>query len=124
MVTLEISQEVSEAQTNPTSKLDSPLILNRSLKTTVVSRHGQSILLGGIISDTQSESENKVPFLGDIPILGYLFKTETMGRNKTEVIMLVTPRIITTEEDIDSVRREIIGKMNLLDEGQTGKFRK
>ena len=77
MVTLEISQELSEAQTNSTSKLDSPLILDRSVQTTVVSRHGQSILLGGIISDTQSDSENKVPFLGDIPILGYLFKSKT-----------------------------------------------
>ncbi len=124
MVTLEIAQEMSEAQTNPTSKLDSPLILDRSLQTTVVSRHGQSILLGGIISDTKSESINKVPFLGDIPILGYLFKTKTTSRTKIEVLMLVTPRIIYSEEDIDAVRREIIGGMNLLDKRQTGGFEK
>jgi len=124
MVTLEISQEMSEAQTNPTSNLDSPLILDRSIQTTVVSKHGQSILLGGIISDTLSEGENKVPFLGDIPILGYLFKTKTKSRVRSEVIMLVTPRIIHNEEDIDAVRREILGRMNLLDEGQTGRYAK
>ena len=58
MVTLEIQQEMSEAQTNTISTVDSPLILDRSIKTKVVSKHGQSILLGGIISDTV----NKVPF--------------------------------------------------------------
>jgi len=122
MVTLEIAQEVSEAQTNPTSNLDSPLILDRSLQTTVVSKHGQSILLGGIISDTLSEGENKVPFLGDIPILGFFFKTTTKSRVRSEVIMLVTPRIIQNEEDIDTVRREILGRMNLLGEDQTGRY--
>jgi general secretion pathway protein D len=78
--------------------------------------------MGGIISDTRSETVNKVPFLGDIPILGYFFKTKTTSRTKSEVIMLVTPRIIYSEEDIDAVRREIIGRMNLLDEGQTGRY--
>ena len=67
MVTLEISQEVSEAQTNATSTLDSPLILDRSIQTTVVSRHGQSILLGGIISDTQSDSSKQGAFSGRYP---------------------------------------------------------
>jgi general secretion pathway protein D len=122
MVTLEINQEVSEAQTNTFSDLDSPLILDRSIQTKVVSRHGQSILLGGIISDKTSQTINKVPFLGDIPLLGYLFKTKTKGREKSEVIMLVTPHIIDSEEDIDAVRREIISRMHMLDERQTGRF--
>ncbi len=120
MVTLEISQVVSEAQTNTTSNIDSPLILNRSLETKVSCRNGQSIFLGGIISEKDSKTLNKVPFLGDLPILGWLFKTESKSKDKTEIVLLVTPRILGSTEDIDTIRDEILQRMKLLDEEQIG----
>ena len=79
VISLEISQELSEAQANQTSSIDSPIILNRSIETEVVALDGQTIILGGLIRENNSETVNKVPILGDIPVLGHLFKTTSIG---------------------------------------------
>ena len=79
VVTLEISQEVSEAQANNTSDISSPIILNRSLNTEVVAADGQSILLGGLIKENNSNKVTKVPLLGDIPILRLSLQDNQQG---------------------------------------------
>jgi general secretion pathway protein D len=107
VVTLEIAQEVSEAQTNTVSDIDSPLILNRNITTEVVTGDGQTVLLGGLIRENASESVNSVPFLGSIPILGFLFKTTSKNIDRTELVVLVTPRIIKNTQDIDEMRDAI-----------------
>ncbi len=106
LLTLNISQEVSEAQTNIVSGIDSPMILVRRINTMVVAATAQSVILGGIMSETTSETENKVPLLGDIPILGHLFKTTSKGKQKTELIILLTPSILTTIDDAVRVTNE------------------
>lgn len=104
VVTLEINQEVSEAQTNDTSKIDSPLILNRALSTEVVASDGQTIVLGGLIKEKESGTINKIPILGDIPYLGYLFKTNSISTERTELVLMITPRIIRNTQQIDEMR--------------------
>ncbi|MDI6889844.1 MAG: type II secretion system secretin GspD [Thermodesulfovibrionales bacterium] len=106
LLTLNISQEVSEAQTNIASGIDSPMILLRRINTMVVAATAQSIILGGIMSETTSETENKVPLLGDIPVLGHLFKTTSRGKQKTELIILLTPSILTNIDDAVRVTNE------------------
>ncbi len=95
ILTLTIHQEVSEPQINNTSKIDSPLILNREISTSVVLKSGTTLLLGGLIKKNNSSTVNKVPILGDIPILGSLFKTISKGTTKTELIIEITPYIIS-----------------------------
>ncbi|MEK6684059.1 MAG: secretin N-terminal domain-containing protein [Nitrospirota bacterium] len=107
LLTLSISQEVSEAQSNPTSGIDSPIILVRRINTQVVASHRESIILGGLMSENVSTTENKIPLLGDIPLLGHLFKTTSRGKTKTELIILITPTILTTTEDAVRVTEEI-----------------
>lgn len=104
VVTLEISQALSEAQLNKTSSISSPVILKRSVDTEVVVTDGQTIVLGGLIKENNSETEVKIPILGDIPFIGHLFKTTSKGTNRTELIIIITPRIIRNSSQADDVR--------------------
>ena len=108
VVTLEITQEVSEAQANTTSDISSPIILNRTITTEVVAADGQTVLLGGLIRENKSETVTKIPFLGSIPILGYLFKTTSKGFDRTELVIMVTPHIIRNTQQIDEMRDAIL----------------
>lgn len=108
LLTLDISQEVSDAQQNTTSGIDSPLILTRRVNTSVTVQTGQTIVLGGIISENKSSSETKVPVLGDIPILGYLFKNTSIGKTKTELVILITPVILSQPETAEKLSKEIL----------------
>ena len=95
ILTLHISQTVSDPQPNNTSSISSPIILNRSLNTDVLLKTNESLLLGGLIKQNIGKTINKVPLLGDIPVLGNLFKTTSYSKEKTELIMIVKPVIIT-----------------------------
>jgi type IV pilus assembly protein PilQ len=72
----------------------SVVVASRAIKTEVLVGDGQTVVLGGILSTTHTDDETKVPWLGDIPILGNLFKTTTKTNNKDELLIFVTPKII------------------------------
>jgi general secretion pathway protein D len=103
-VDLEITQEVSEAQENTTSSITSPIILNRSLATTLSLEDGSTVLLGGLISQNNSFGNVGVPLLKDIPVLGQLFSNRTQTARKTELIVLITPYIIKSSQDAAQIR--------------------
>jgi general secretion pathway protein D len=103
-VDLEISQEVSEAQENTTSSITSPIILNRSLATTLSLEDGSTVLLGGLISQNNSFGNVGVPLLKDIPVIGQLFSNRTQTARKTELIVLITPYIIKNSQDAAQIR--------------------
>ncbi|MGD0283077.1 MAG: type II secretion system protein GspD, partial [Dissulfurispiraceae bacterium] len=107
LLTLNISLEDSEAQTNTTSSIGSPLITTQNLTTTVVASTSQTILLGGMMSDSLSDSEIKVPLVGDIPLIGNLFKTRSKGKTKTELIIMLTPHILTSSDQAAKITDEI-----------------
>ncbi|MGH8177006.1 MAG: type IV pilus secretin PilQ [Steroidobacter sp.] len=71
-----------------------PSIDTREITTQVLVNDGQTVVLGGILETERRDSERKVPLLGDIPVLGYLFKTRTHSDNKDELLIFVTPRIL------------------------------
>jgi type IV pilus assembly protein PilQ len=71
-----------------------PSIDTREIITQVLVNDGQTVVLGGILDTTKTKQANKVPFLGDIPILGYLFKSTTDINNKTELLIFITPKIL------------------------------
>lgn len=105
LLTLDISLEVSEIGAPGVS--DSPIILARKLNTSIVVAHGQTIALGGLMKDNDSLVETKVSLLGDIPLIGYLFKYTAKTKEKTELLILVTPTILTGIDDADKVTREL-----------------
>jgi type IV pilus assembly protein PilQ len=71
-----------------------PSIDTREIITQVLVNDGQTVVLGGILDTTKSKSANKVPWLGDIPVLGNLFKSTTNINNKTELLIFITPKIL------------------------------
>ncbi|MFA7404951.1 MAG: secretin N-terminal domain-containing protein, partial [Pelobacteraceae bacterium] len=104
-MTIDISQELSEAQNNTVSSIDSPLILNRSIRTTLAVKSGETVLLGGLISSNKSTGESKVPFFGDIPFFGRLFKTDSTGTAKTELIVQITPYILNDLDQLEYITK-------------------
>lgn len=113
MLTIEISQELSEAQVNSASNIDSPMILNRSIKTTLAVKSGETVLLGGLISTNKSKGAQKIPLLGDIPLLGWLFKTESKGDTKTELIVQITPYILNSMGQLDDITKKFKENLSL-----------
>jgi type IV pilus assembly protein PilQ len=71
-----------------------PSIDTREILTQVLVNDGQTVVLGGILETTKTTSTNKVPYLGDIPVLGHLFKTTTDVNNKKELLIFITPKIL------------------------------
>jgi general secretion pathway protein D len=94
VVTMKIAINLSEAQINDTSNIDSPMIVNRTLGTVAVVHSGDTILIGGLISSNYSQGDSGVPWIKDTPVLGTLFKTQSDKVKKTELIMLIRPTII------------------------------
>ena len=106
LLTLNISQEVSEMGTNPPG-INSPTILMRRINTTVVAAQGETIVLGGLISESKGFTVSKIPILGDIPLLGMLFKTTSKDNKKTELIIFLKPTIITNIDQAAKITNDL-----------------
>lgn len=113
-VDLEITQEVSEATTNRTSDISSPVISNRKVNTQVALTDGATVMIGGLFSTTQSDGTSGVPFLKDIPGVGQLFRVDSITNKRTELIVLITPYVVNDDADADAItnsfRQQFPGK--------------
>jgi len=115
-VRLKISQEVSQiVSTN--EKTGQPTTLNRKAKTTVVIKDGQTIVIGGLIEETKNNTNYKVPILGKIPILGYLFRSKTESMDKKNLFIFLTPHIVENPADAKTVYEDKMGQMETVQEG-------
>jgi general secretion pathway protein D len=94
-----------------------PTTLKRTAKTTVVVKSGETVVIGGMIQDDSAEGNFKVPLLGDIPVLGWLFKSRTRTNEKTNLFVFITPRVVQNPEDASKIREEKSGYMQSLQEG-------
>lgn len=74
--------------------VSAPLINSRSADTVVVTPNGQTVIIGGLMEDSKADTESKIPLLGDIPLLGNLFKHKVKSNAKTELLIFLTPHII------------------------------
>lgn len=108
LVTMNISQEVSEQteQDVEVGGVKYPAFFKRAIDTTLTVRHGQTIVIGGLIRENRGSGASGVPGLIDIPILRWIFGKQTETISKNELIMLITPYVIATIEDVDSVTQE------------------
>ncbi|OGA46072.1 MAG: hypothetical protein A3G25_20980 [Betaproteobacteria bacterium RIFCSPLOWO2_12_FULL_63_13] len=102
-INLEVSQEVSAAQTTTTGVNTSPTFQTRRLDTKLSLKDGASVLLGGLISGNTSQGDAGIPGLKDIPVLGQLFRNNTTSSDRTELIVLITPYIIANDDDAQAV---------------------
>ena len=108
-VRLRVKQEVSAPGATTG---DTPPINTRTVETTLIARSGSTIMIGGLISSTDTLTDNKVPFFGDIPVLGTLFKRRQVVDNSTEMVVLITPHIIESSAELESLTDAFRSKMN------------
>jgi type II secretory pathway component GspD/PulD (secretin) len=76
-----------------------PRVGSSTIATKLLLRSGQTAVLGGLVSETQTETEIKLPLLGDIPVIGYLFKNRQTQDVKSNLIVFITPNLIRSAED-------------------------
>lgn len=106
-VDIEIDQELSEAQPNESSGIDSPSIFNRKIQTTVTLQDGGSILIGGLISSSKSLGDVGVPWFGKVPIIGRLFRADNNASARTELMVMIIPYVIDSPAEGQAVTRSI-----------------
>lgn len=96
----------------------------KSAQTTVVVDNHQTVVIGGLIENRDSESTYQVPFLGDIPVLGWLFKQRTRKSSKTNLVILLTPHIVRGADDLDEITdRYNRRRIKFLDEATGGTYK-
>ncbi len=107
-VVMEIEQRVQDVTgSQRIGDTDWPIVTERKINANVSVRSGDTIVLGGLVKNTDSKSKSGVPFLADIPILGLPFRSSSKGRQRQEVVVFITPYVLDTPEDImaDGARR-------------------
>ena len=112
-VLLDIEQEVSTAVQTTTSGIVSPTIQQRRIKTTVSVDDGNCIVLGGLIQDKANNTRDQAPLVGDIPILGNLFKHKNDNIQRVELLIAITPKIVKDSGQIRAIAAEFRDKINL-----------
>jgi general secretion pathway protein D len=109
LVTLDVSQEVSDIDTAATaaSPIQSPTFLQRSVKSRVVVQDGQTVGLAGLIRDSSSRDNSGIPWLKDVPLLGILAGKQDNGRTRTELLVLITPHVIHDQRDARALTEDL-----------------
>jgi len=115
-VTLEINQEVSQPVANSaTAANPNPNVSTRNAKTTVVVANGESVALGGLIQENNQFTTGGIPLLSKIPVLGALFGTQTLSKTRTELVLLITPKIVSDPMQARQVTDELRDKLPSLE---------
>ncbi|NAR35476.1 type II secretion system secretin GspD [Acinetobacter haemolyticus] len=104
-VRLEVEQEVSNVQPNRGQATDL-VTSKRAIKTSVLADHGQTVILGGLISDDTSLTRQGIPVLGDIPYLGRLFRADTRSNEKRNLLVFIHPTIVGDSDDIRRISQQ------------------
>lgn len=100
---LDVSQEVSEVAPTTTSGIDSPTIQKRKIHTAVLTSDGLTVAMGGLIRENGSTGNSGLPFVKDWPVVGNLFRNNTASNRRTELIMLMVPRVVRNPRDTQDV---------------------
>lgn len=113
VVTLMVNQEVS-APTGTSGPIQSPSFSKRSVNTQVTVEDGDAIAVGGIINETNTFSSNGLPFLHRLPVIGMAFGSRSTGRERTELVIFMTPRVIYDTNEIADASAELVSRLRRL----------
>ncbi len=124
LVRLKIFQEISDiAESVGTVDEVGPTFKKTLLRNSIVASDGETVVLGGLFQTDKSKSVTKVPLLGDVPILGHLFKRTKDIENKTSLLIFITPRVIRNSEDLQQITQKNRASLETFqEEGGSDKF--
>jgi general secretion pathway protein D len=112
VIALDITQEVSDFSVQNILGSDQVVISTTNASTSLVTQDGQTIIIGGLIRERKTKSRDYVPILGRIPILGYLFGFTSITKQKSEVVILLTPRVISDLSQAKAATEDFILRLN------------
>ncbi len=117
LIQMDIVQTVNELVqiVTPSPGQQAPVIGTREATTSVQVQSGQTIVLGGIIRDSDSRTVNKVPLLGDLPLLGGLFRSTDKTRSRTELMIFITPHVVRDEAGVNEMTNQAKKQLNIPD---------
>ena len=114
-VRLKIDQQVTKLA--DIQQTTTPTTLKRTAKTTVVIKDNETVVIGGMIDDSTSVETAQVPCVGDIPVVGWLFKTMGRGRSKTNLFVFITPHIIRNQAEAAAIYQKKLDDVGNVEEG-------
>ena len=124
LVRLNISQEVTRLDDTTTNTNDRPTTLKRSIDTTVIVKDESTVVIGGLIDESISEVEYKVPCLGDIPFFGYLFKSMSRGNEKTNLYVFIQPTVVNNPAEAKALLKSKEDQINQIKAGKIKMYEK
>jgi general secretion pathway protein D len=114
LISLDIDQQVSDVAATTSSTINSPTITQRRIVTSVTVQDGETIALGGLILDNQSNTKSGVPVLSDIPIVGSLFRSTTRKIGRTELLVLLSPKVVRNNREARGMTDDLRERMRLV----------
>ena len=112
-VSVEVLQEVSTLTTQTIqAALNAPVISTREAATHAIIRNGQTVVIGGLIGNSTEVRDSGIPFLKDLPLIGFFFKRSSRNRARTELAIFVTPYIVRTDAEADAIRERVRSRMD------------
>ncbi len=109
---LQTSNQAVDGTTKSGSTIDSPTIQKREIESSVAVQSGETIVLGGLIREDNTYQRSGVPFLHEIPLIGPLFGGTNRNKDKNELVVLITPRVINSRQDAQSITEEFRRKLS------------
>jgi len=124
LVRLNISQEATKLDELSTTAADRPTTLKRSIETTVIVQDKNTVVIGGLIDDSFTDTKYKVPCLGDVPGLKWLFSTISLSREKTNLFVFLTPRVIKNPMEADEIYKNKKDQIEKIEEGSIKMYKR
>ncbi|MBU1161000.1 MAG: type II secretion system secretin GspD [Proteobacteria bacterium] len=124
LVRLYINTESTKLDEQATTSSDRPTTLKRTVDTTVIVKDTNTVVIGGLIDDSFSETRYTVPCLGDIPLLGYLFKTTARGGDKTNLYVFITPHVVENPAEAKAILDSKKDEIDKIKEGKIKMYEK
>jgi general secretion pathway protein D len=112
LVIMEIDQKADDVLVTTTEGINSPSFQQRQIKSTIAVQSGETIVLGGLISETDTYNKQGIPFLHKLPLIGPLFGETVKKNDKTELVVLITPRVVSTRQDARLITNEFKRKLS------------
>ncbi len=112
LVTLDINQMLTDLDTvGQSATAGYPAFMQRQINSKVAVRSGETLVLGGLIKDSAGSGKSGIPILSSLPVVGALFGTHTNNANRTELLVIITPRVLRSDDDARAISRELRDRM-------------
>lgn len=115
LVTMDLKQSVTDVGAEPDPSTEQLPFFERNIASRVAVRSGESVVLGGLISDNRRRGKSGLPFFHSLPIIGHLFGTTTISESRTELLVIITPHVVKTDNDLRELTTEMRKRMKGLD---------